>query len=99
MLISNQIPLFNLSIVTSNEERNSSCRNLIVMRNSVAWLHLVGWWYNSTYHTSTKVTLFQAFYDYEPPKWKEFTIIEIKFPTIKDQLKETHKVFQEIKEI
>ena len=52
------------------------------------WLNLVEWWYNSTYHTSTKMTPFQALYSYEPPRWKEIIQGSTKVPTIKDQLED-----------
>ena len=45
------------------------------------WLHLVEWWYNATYHTSAKMTPFQALYSYEPPRWKEIIQGSTKVPT------------------
>lgn len=44
------------------------------------------------------MTPFQALYGYEPPKWKDFAIIETKLPTVKNQLEETQKVIQTLKE-
>lgn len=32
------------------------------------WLPLAKWWYNTSYHMSTKLTPFEALYDYLPPK-------------------------------
>jgi len=61
------------------------------------WLHLAEWWYNYTYHMSTKMFAFKSMYGYEPPKWKDFYIIEMKLLTIKYQLEEIQKVIQTLK--
>ena len=45
-----------------------------------------------------KMTPFQALYGCEPPKWKDFAIIETKLPAVKNQLKVTQKVVQTLKE-
>ena len=52
------------------------------------WLHLAEWWYNSTYHTSAKMTPFQALYGYAPPRWKELVQGDAKVLVVKSQLKE-----------
>jgi hypothetical protein len=31
------------------------------------WLPLVEWWYNTSFHTATKMTPFMALYGYHPP--------------------------------
>ena len=62
------------------------------------WLHLVEWWYNSTYHTSAKMTPFQAFYGYAPPRWKELVLGDAKVPSVKNQLEENQKVMQVLKD-
>jgi len=84
-------------IVNKCLEAYLHCHAIDKQNKWVQWLHLAEWWYNFTYHTSRKLTPSQAFYGYERPKWKEFTIIETN-PTIKDQLEETQKVLQALEE-
>jgi hypothetical protein len=62
------------------------------------WLHLAEWWYNSTYHTTTKMTPFQALYGYPPPSWKELSINQTKVASVKEILDESQKVVQILKE-
>ena len=50
------------------------------------WLHLVEWRYNSTYHTSTKMTPFQVLYGYEPTNWKELVLNDSNVPEVRNQL-------------
>jgi hypothetical protein len=62
------------------------------------WLHLVEWWYNSTYHTSAKMTPFQSLYGYQPPSWKELATNQRKVASLKDHLDESQKIVQIPKE-
>jgi Chromo (CHRromatin Organisation MOdifier) domain len=36
-------------------------------RKWVKWLPLAEWWYNTNFHTSIKLTPFEALYGYSPP--------------------------------
>ena len=52
----------------------------------VQWIHLAEWWYNSTYHTSTKMSPFESLYGYPPPIAREYIINNFKVPTARDYL-------------
>jgi transposase InsO family protein len=39
-----------------------------------SWLPMAEWWYNTSYHTAIKLSLFQALYGYPPPMLSEFSI-------------------------
>ena len=62
------------------------------------WLHLAEWWYNSTYHTSTKMTHFQSVYGYVPPRWNKFVQGDAKVHAVKSQLEENQRVMQVLKD-
>ena len=61
------------------------------------WLHLAEWWYNSTYHTSVKMTPFQDLYEYEPPNWKEFVLNDTNVPEVRNQLEKTKETIESLK--
>jgi hypothetical protein len=44
------------------------------------------------------MTHFQTLYGYEPPKWKEFALIDTKVQAVKNQLEEEHKIIKILKE-
>ena len=44
------------------------------------------------------MTPFQALYGYKPPKWKDLAIVQTNLPVVKDQLEETQKIVQILKE-
>ena len=62
------------------------------------WLHLAKWWYNSTYHTSEKMTPFQDLYGYEPTKWKDIIANQARVASVNDHLEENQRVDQILKE-
>lgn len=43
-------------------------------REWLLWLTMAEWWYNTTYHTSLKLTPFQALYGYPRPQLRELSI-------------------------
>jgi hypothetical protein len=73
-------------------------RNFVNDRQTqwINWLHLAEWWYNSTYHTSTKMSLFEALYGYLPPSIKEY-VINSKVPVVKDYLAASDEVLRTLK--
>ena len=62
------------------------------------WLHLAEWWYNSTSHTSAKMTYVQALYGYAPPRWKEIAQGDAKVLPVKSPLEKNQRVMQVLKD-
>jgi hypothetical protein len=73
-------------------------RNFVNDRQTqwINWLHLAEWWYNSTYHTSTKMSPFEALYGYPPPSIKEY-VINSKVPDVKDYLATSDEILCTLK--
>ena len=53
---------------------------------SVKWIYLEEWWYNSTYYPSTKRSFSEALYGYPPPTTREYVINNFKVTTTRDYL-------------
>ena len=47
---------------------------------------------------SAKMTPFQALYGYEPPKWKDFALLNSKVPAVKNHLEENQRIINLLKE-
>jgi hypothetical protein len=68
------------------------------------WLPLAEWWYNTTYHTTTRMTPFEAVYGHKPPSvlsylpdtskvqagYQTLTVQEDIFCTLKENLVMAH---------
>ena len=44
------------------------------------------------------MTPLQDLYGYKPPKWKDLAIVHTNLPVVKNQLEETQKIVQTLKE-
>jgi hypothetical protein len=63
-----------------------------------AWIPLAEWWYNTTYHTTLKVSPFQALYGYAPPMIGEVSIPGPMNTDAKDFLREKQEMLTRLKE-
>jgi hypothetical protein len=58
-----------------------------------SWIHiLLEWWYNTTYHTSTKMTPFEALYGYPPSSIKEYVVSNFKALAKKNYLATSNEI-------
>lgn len=64
----------------------------------VHWLSLAEWWYNTSYHTSLKVTPFQALYGFAPPMVAEVIVTDCPDLTVQEQLKNRQLAQQVIRD-
>lgn len=62
------------------------------------WLSLAEWWYNTSYHTSLKITPFQALYGFPPPMVAEVVIPDCPDLSMQEQLRNRRTAQQVIKD-
>ena len=62
------------------------------------WIPLAEWWYNTTYHTSTKMTPFYSLYGYEPPSIKTYLEDHPKVQAVENHIQQTQEVLSLLKE-
>ena len=58
----------------------------------VEWLPLAEYWFNTNYHTSTKLSPFEALYGYSPPRLIEFMPGLTRVAAVEDLLKHRQQV-------
>ena len=62
------------------------------------WLSLVEWWYNSTYHSSLGMTLFEALFGYRPLHLPMGPYLDSMIPAVSNMVQERIKISNCIKE-
>ena len=64
----------------------------------VEWLPLVEYWFNTNYHTSTKLSPFEALYGYSPPKLLEFVPRTTRVAAVEELLQHRQQVMSILQE-
>jgi hypothetical protein len=62
------------------------------------WLPLVEWWYNTSFHTATKMTPFMALYGYHPPSITSSLKEKSKVQAVEDHIENQQQVLQILKD-
>ena len=63
----------------------------------VEWLPLAEYWFNTDYHTATKLTPFEALYGYPPPRLLDYIPGTTKVEAVDAQLKSRQELFSLLK--
>ena len=64
----------------------------------VKWLHLVEWWYNTSFHTAPKMTPFMPLYGYHPPSFTYYLRENYRVQAVEDHIEHQKEVLQLLKD-
>jgi len=64
----------------------------------VKWLPLAEWWYNTSFHTATKMTPFMALYGYQPPSVTSYLRENSKVQVVGHHIGHQQQVLQLLKD-
>uniref|UniRef100_A0A2N9ED64 Integrase catalytic domain-containing protein n=1 Tax=Fagus sylvatica TaxID=28930 RepID=A0A2N9ED64_FAGSY len=87
-------PQFDEPTEVVNKSLEHYLRAIIADKPSlwVEWLPLAEYWFNSNYHTSTKLSPFEALYGYLPPRLIEFVLGLTRVAAVEDLLEHRQQV-------
>ena len=64
---------------------------------SVDWLPLAEFWFNTNFHSSTKVTPFEALYGYPPPRLLDYIPSTTSVEAVDDHLQKRQQIMSLLK--
>eukprot|EP00253_Pinus_taeda_P002793 PITA_02793 len=64
----------------------------------VKWVPLAEWWYNTSFHTATKMTPFMALYGYQPPSITSYLRENSKVQAVEHHIEHQQQVLQLLKD-
>eukprot|EP00253_Pinus_taeda_P020808 PITA_20808 len=76
----------------------SEGESVIMLTQWVKWLPLAEWWYNTSFHTSTKITPFMALYGYQPPSITSYLRENSKVQAVEHHIEHQQQVLQLLKD-
>ena len=62
------------------------------------WLPLAEFWFNTNFHTSTKLTIFEALFGYPPPKLLDYILGTTKVDSVDEQLRNRQQLLVLLKQ-
>ena len=65
----------------------------------VKWFPLAEWWYNTSFHTTTKMTPFMALYGYQPPSITSYLRENSKVQGVEHHIEHQQQVLQLLKKV
>jgi len=64
----------------------------------IKWLPLAKWWYNTSFHTATKMNPFMALYGYHPPSITSYFRKNYKVKVVEDHAEHQKQALQLLKD-
>ena len=78
--------------------RMSCCFVSDKQTQGVKWLTLVEWWYNTSFHTTVKMTPFMALYGYHPQSISSSLRDQSKVLAVEENIEHQQQVLQLLKD-
>eukprot|EP00253_Pinus_taeda_P009341 PITA_09341 len=69
-----------------------------IMTQWVKWMPLAEWWYNTSFHTATKMTPFMALYGYQPPSITSYLSENSKVQAVEHHIEHQQQVLKLLKD-